>query len=394
MNERCDFCGREALELAYAPTPSPRGLSVWLCTHCALVQSLPRIDHVEIRTRAVSAGADWGNVRYGKGFRAETAAALIDRHAPANSPLAVLDVGANRGAFIAALRARRPDCTVTAIEPDPIALEGWTERPGVTLMRRRIEQTKLPSAGFDVVHSAHTLEHLAAPSVTLRDHWRVLKAGGLFYAEVPNLALIGASDLVEEWFIDKHLFHWTAKVFTQQVEAAGFRILVAPDPHDTLNVTLLAEKAVPIETAVRSNPREVEAVQDLIAAYKANRARSRAALGRVARHLESLATRRLAVWGAGRLFDALVSDAGFDTKAPIAVVDKHLACHGHCVRGRAVELPAVLGERKPGVIVVMSRAFADEICAEAKRLVPGAEILGYGDLLRAALTETAPMEHR
>jgi hypothetical protein len=33
------------------------------------VQSLPRIDHAPRRAASVSADADWGNVRYGKGFR-------------------------------------------------------------------------------------------------------------------------------------------------------------------------------------------------------------------------------------------------------------------------------------------------------------------------------------
>ena len=51
------------------PEGSGRGLKIHLCRHCGLVQSLPRIDRAPRRSAAVSSGADWGNVRYGKGFR-------------------------------------------------------------------------------------------------------------------------------------------------------------------------------------------------------------------------------------------------------------------------------------------------------------------------------------
>ena len=45
---------------------------------------------------AVSGGADWGNVRYGKGFRTSQALDAIARHTDLATPLALLDVGSNR----------------------------------------------------------------------------------------------------------------------------------------------------------------------------------------------------------------------------------------------------------------------------------------------------------
>ena len=54
--------------------------------------------------------------------------------------------------------------------------------------------------------------------------------------------------------------------------------------------------------------------------------------------------------------------------------------------GMAARLPApkLWHEAKPGVIVVMSRGFAGEIAAEARKLAPAAEILLYTDLLSRA----------
>src|SRR4051812_11869600 len=99
----CDFCGRDSLKFSYLPEGSTRGLKVYLCGHCGLVQSAPRIDRTEKRhDAAVSGGADWGNVRYGKGFRTQAAMNALARHCRFDDGIAMLDVGSNRGRFTAA----------------------------------------------------------------------------------------------------------------------------------------------------------------------------------------------------------------------------------------------------------------------------------------------------
>ena len=84
MNDTCELCQRAALEPIYKPEKSTRGLTVYLCSVCGLLQSLPRIDRAERAPPAVSAGADWGNVRYGKGFRTQIAVEALRRHGDAH----------------------------------------------------------------------------------------------------------------------------------------------------------------------------------------------------------------------------------------------------------------------------------------------------------------------
>jgi hypothetical protein len=82
MTESCELCRHDTLEAIYEPERSTRGLKVYLCRHCGLLQSLPRIDRTERAPAAVSGGADWGNVRYGKGFRTATPlSTALKRHA-------------------------------------------------------------------------------------------------------------------------------------------------------------------------------------------------------------------------------------------------------------------------------------------------------------------------
>ena len=307
-----------------------------------------------------------------------------------NAPLEVLDVGADRGAFLDALLERAPCGTVTAIEPDAALVHSYRNRPRVNLVAERVERVRLASAHFDLVHACHTLQQAPSARAVLAAHHRALKTGGLLYVEVPNLEMIGMPDIVEEWFIDRNLYHYAPNVLVAELKALGFAIVTAPDPRDLHNATVLARKeGVPVQ-AVRSYPREVEAVQDLIASYKAARRRGCAALKRVAAEIERYGPRSVALWGAGRLLDALVTDGGFDLKRAAAVVDSDLARYGMRVGGEPVQDPGVLASLKPNVVVVMSRLFSEEIREKAHKLIPGCTVVAYADLMRAMLSEARP----
>src|SRR5688572_17402687 len=99
MTDLCDLCRSPALEPVYQPPGSGAGLTVHLCDHCGLVQSLPRIGHAPHPAAGVSSSADWSDVRYGKGFRTEACLAILRTRADIGQPLSVLDVGSNRGSF-------------------------------------------------------------------------------------------------------------------------------------------------------------------------------------------------------------------------------------------------------------------------------------------------------
>jgi ABC-type hemin transport system substrate-binding protein len=66
------------------------------------------------------------------------------------------------------------------------------------------------------------------------------------------------------------------------------------------------------------------------------------------------------------------------------LIDSHLKAHVGERHGCALSGPEALADADPGVIVVMSRGFAAEIEAEAKRLAPRARILHFVDLLSRA----------
>src|SRR5476649_853554 len=112
MTDTCDLCHSDALDAVYDPEKSTRGLRVYVCGSCGLLQSLPRVDGTECAPAAVSSGADWGNVRYGKGFRTRIALDALRRNIDLTSEFSLLDVGSNRGSFVRAFLDAAPNANV------------------------------------------------------------------------------------------------------------------------------------------------------------------------------------------------------------------------------------------------------------------------------------------
>src|SRR6185437_6580416 len=156
----CDFCGQDALHFAHQAERSPRDLKVHVGGHCGVVQSLPCIDRTPTRHgAAVSSGADWGNVRYGKGFRTRAALDALARHADLSAPLSLLDVGSNRGSFARAFLEAAPVAKIVAVEPDERVALSCAGMERTELVQARIESAALETNRFDIVHSCHTIEH-------------------------------------------------------------------------------------------------------------------------------------------------------------------------------------------------------------------------------------------
>ncbi|HEY4125202.1 MAG TPA: class I SAM-dependent methyltransferase [Rhizomicrobium sp.] len=389
MSNSCGLCNEPSLDQVYSPERSTRGITVYLCRHCGLVQSLPRIDRAPRKGAAVSSGADWGNVRYGKGFRTKAVLDAIRRHTDLSAQISLLDVGSNRGSFARAFLDAAPQARFTAVEPDERVVNSCADFERTELIHARIEAAHLGANRFDIVHSCHTIEHLADPAAVLADHWRTLKRDGLLIIDAPSIAFLGSDDVVEEWFIDKHLFHFSPRTLARMIEMAGFEIIEGPDRNDRENLLIVARKVTTPPPSFGHDHREAERAEDLITTYVTTRARNLMALTAVAADIASMKSRRVAMWGAGRIFDSLVVHGKFDARALTLLIDKHLKPLVPERHGCEVHAPEALESADAGVIVIMSRSFAPEIADEARRLAPSAEILLYSDLLAQARTRMA-----
>jgi hypothetical protein len=132
---------------------------------------------------------------------------------------------------------------------------------------------------------------------------------------------------------------------------------------------------------------EVGIAQALVQRYQATRLANLAALRNAAAAIRALAPRRVALWGAGRLFDLLVREGGFDPRTLSLLIDAHLQKHMDERHGVRLSAPEALADID--AVIVMSRMFAGEIAREVRMRVPNAEIILYADLLESAKARKA-----
>ena len=371
--EKCDLCGSVELEKVYTPRGTRRGLSVYICQFCGLVQSLPRIDHVEDKTVSTSGEADWGNVRYGKNFRAKFAVEMLWRHINTNEKMNVLDVGAGSGTFISLFSHAQPVLSVekvTLIEPDvSLKLEDaiiWT-RDKVERITERFEDVYLSLNTYDVVHCSHTLEHMASVMGTLIGIWHAMKTGGLLFVEVPNIEIIEREDFIEEFFIDKHLYHFSYLSLAKYLRWTDFEILEASITQE--NVSIVAKK---VEYTIFETEKELRDAR-LLQIYSDTKDTGALFVKQQAERINRLVKeKRVLIWGAGRIFD-LLCKAGLDTEE-VWVVDKHLP---------NVERPQDQTEEiitSTELLIIASREYAKEIEQEARELGFACEIKVWSEI--------------
>jgi len=327
---------------------------------------MPRVykSRSEGRGRNVSAGAGWGNVRYGKGFRTRTAVDTLGRLFPGRQFRKVLDVGANRGSFLLAFASAHSGAELFGIEPDASVIGDYRENPAIRLAVDRVENVALPEMHFDLVYCCHTLEHVADPQSVLHQLRATLAPDGVLYMEVPDIAIVARDDWVEEFFIDKHRYHYSQRTFRAALASSGFEVTHFFGDGENL-------VAVSRPGATRSPAPDIEEAKralDLVTHYQTRLKSNRDKLRNAAARISAMGNSRVAVWGAGRIFDSLVTFGGLDPGSVCALFDRELPRYVDRVHGLRVLFPDRLPEVSPEVLVVASRAYFEEIREQALKL--------------------------
>ena len=371
IKEHCDFCASTQLKHAYTPIRSMRGMEVYVCGLCGLVQSFATIPYQSRPPGSMSADADRSSYRYTKDVISERYEDVFSRFVDFRKVEAVLDIGSNRGAFVAWLEARYPGKRITGIEPDPTVTGGYSSLPNVSVQACRFEHAQLPENYFDFVYCAHTLEHADSARELLLGVRRALKVSGLFLVAVPNLLF--HNDIIEEIFIDPHTFHFNYSLLKNFVRQIGFSVEYAGAPSEA-DVALLLKKQEADEaqlTFAEIDKTLAAKIMVEIDNYKERIHDNRLALKVSAERLtEAAKTQRVVIWGGGRILDALVRFGGLDLGKIYMVVDKFLCHYVKQLHGCKLESPRALEKEDPDTILVYiaSRDYANEIRAEAEVL--------------------------
>ena len=356
----CDFCG-QLTENVYK--------HVHLCPRCGLVQSEPRSD----RTISTSCEADQGNLRNGKAFRFPKSLPLL-AHLDWSQIQSALDIGSNRGSFVKWITEEHPDVAVTGIEPE----ERMVDYPAII---GKFEDIATSLESFDLVFSSHTLEHSKSADAMMRATAELMPIGSHLLLEVPNVATICDPLVVEEFFIYKHNWHFSTVLMIRYLLDLGFQI--EHEASTLFDIRLLlrrTSKAIPY----RAFDFAVRMTREWLATYQRNIERNRLALPKVAAELKQLSSgKRVAYWGAGRIFDALVRFGDLDLRSVNMLADGMLSGVVEKVHGIELSRPEDLDAFQPDAIVVLGRTSSAEMFKRAAQYAP--VVISFDELLDAAL---------
>ena len=308
-----------------------------------------------------------------RAYAEELARTLAERHALAGRD--VFEIGSGRGDFLLQL------CAVTGgggYAVDPSFREERLEGPAagrVSIEPVFFTPDRVPE-GVGAVLCRHTLEHVHDVAGFLRALRLGLDRapGAVVVFEVPDTLRV----LRETAFWD--LFYEHCTYFTPGSLARAFRSSgLAPERLELtfddqyVVVTARAGGAGAEESlALEESPGEVVRLAESFAAGVDRARREWGSLLRGARERGETAV----IWGAGSKGVGFLSTLGLADEVA-AAVDVNPAKHGMFMPGTGHEIvaPERLRELRPGIVVVMNPAYADEIRGDLARLGVGAEVL-------------------
>ncbi|MFQ6610098.1 MAG: class I SAM-dependent methyltransferase [Fidelibacterota bacterium] len=362
----CDFCGSHQMRAVYKVPDSQLHSVICLCQKCGLVQS-NQTSKEKNRQVSISCDADWGNIRHGKGIRLKPALDVLNRHIQWDSITSVLDVGSNRGKFITWIDQNHPQIQVTAVEPDSRIINDYptTINPIVD----RFENVDIELETQDLIMNCHTLEHSDSAFIMIQKMKNILKPNGWLYVDVPNLQVIEDPFQIEQFFIDKHTFHFHRSVLRNYLECQSFQVKFENDPSDRYNIILLCQKSKNHHQEYkRMEKGEIRQIEQLIRDYKKRLIHNRKQLKTISSTLHKFMHRQItAIWGSGKILDALIKYGGLKLSDSAILIDEYLYGIISEVHGIQLNSSSVLRNTKVDAVVILARSATKEIIEKIKR---------------------------
>jgi 2-polyprenyl-3-methyl-5-hydroxy-6-metoxy-1,4-benzoquinol methylase len=233
LTEKCTLCGASESSLLQIGVRHAQEVEVRRCTTCDLVFLSPQPSEEELEF--------YYSTLYREDYRLtqveerhkndlEKAYLRVQRLLPRLKPeTRLLEVGSGSGAFLDAVRPYVKE--VIGVEPDS-ATRRWIEQTLGFQVLEKIPEDGSETEGFDVVVSFHVLEHVPAPLDFLAGLKKVLKPGGEFVVEVPNVddVLVGVYQVpsyLQFYFQKAHLYYFSRKTLALALEKAGYHATIS-----------------------------------------------------------------------------------------------------------------------------------------------------------------------
>ncbi len=358
----CDFCCSKNLYKAYKPIGSLLDTCVFICKTCGLSQSSKTTKKSLSKKKRISGGADWGNIRYGKGFRVFKTIKILKNKMNLKKINKCLDVGSNRGEFINSL-SKLTNCDFIGIEPDKKLKTKYNNKK-VKIIYERFENITI-SQKFDLIHCSHTLEHLDSPSFFFKKISKNMTNKSILYLEVPDIKIIKSKNCLEEYFIDKHTFHFSDNDIKNYLIRYNFKIINKTS--DKENAIYLIKKTNSKKKQYFNNRYNEHKL--LIENYDKNISLNIKRIKMFKKKLDNMISKKQVIlfWGAGRIFNIFQNHVDLKKyKSKIYVCDEYLTNYVKFSSGFKIHKPLSLKSVKFDKIFITARSFETDIRKKIK----------------------------
>lgn len=241
----CNNCGSsksmlitEGVEHEYKNTTSDV-FRVVKCSDCGLVYLNPRPDISELSTIYPSdyyayhlsqkANENTDSLLYKA--RRHVYLSRLERALSAcggGAALRVLDIGCADGRALNWYKQVRSAKVETfGVDFDEKAVE-LARRSGHTVYAGRFEEADIPQSYFDLVVATHVIEHVADPKSFAKRAFEVLKPGGVFLVETPNIEAADARLFKNRhwggYHFPRHWIFYSPTTLKKLIEECGFTV--------------------------------------------------------------------------------------------------------------------------------------------------------------------------
>lgn len=230
----CEICGESASDVVAERTDLLLGgQDIFLmqqCHNCGIVYLKPRptpskmVDFYpeDYQPYTVGVHAENSLNRFLRRYGLQKRYKIIEKYVKQGN---LLDVGCATGDFLAEVAAQ-PEWSVFGIETSATAARYARDQVGLDVLVSTLNQASFPAESFDVITMWDVLEHVYDPCAVLDEVSRLLKPGGVFVVNHPNLGSVDRRLFGRFWAgfeLPRHLYLFPTKLLEDLMAQRGFQ---------------------------------------------------------------------------------------------------------------------------------------------------------------------------